>query len=41
VERVIACTPAQFVCGNCGRDTTVIGYEVIEVLAVEPAVGSN
>ena len=32
VERVIACTPEQCVCGNCGRDTTVIGYEVSEVL---------
>jgi hypothetical protein len=37
VERVIACTPAQCVCGNCGRDTSVIGYEVSEVLDVEPA----
>jgi transposase len=37
VERVIACTPDQCVCGNCGRDTTVIGYEVSEVLDVEPA----
>jgi transposase len=37
VERVIACTPEQCVCGNCGRDTTVIGYEVSEVLNVEPA----
>jgi transposase len=37
VERVIACTPEQCVCGNCGRDNTVIGYEVSEVLDVEPA----
>ena len=37
VERVIACTPEQCVCGNCGRDTAVIGYEVSEVLDVEPA----
>jgi transposase len=37
VERVIACTAEQCVCGNCGRDTTMIGYEVSEVLAVEPA----
>ena len=36
VGRVIACTPEQCVCGNCGRDTTVIGYEVSEVLNVEP-----
>ena len=34
VERVIACTPEQCVCGNCGRDTNVIGYEVSEVLDV-------
>jgi transposase len=37
VERVIACTPGQCVCGNCGRTTTLIGYEVSEVLNVEPA----
>jgi transposase len=37
VERVIACTPEQCVCGNCGGNTTVIGYEVSEVLDVEPA----
>jgi len=36
VERVIACTPEQCLCGNCGRSTTVIGYEVSEVLDVEP-----
>jgi transposase len=37
VERVIVCTPEQCVCGNCGRNTTVIGHEVSEVLDVEPA----
>ena len=37
VERVIACTPEQCVCGNCGAETKVIGYEVSEVLDVEPA----
>ena len=37
VERVIACTPEQCVCGNCGADTKVIGYEVSEVLDVKPA----
>jgi len=37
VERVIACTPEQCVCGNCGGETKVIGYEVSEVLDVEPA----
>jgi transposase len=34
---MIACTPEQCVCGNCGRNTTVTGYEVSEVLDVEPA----
>jgi len=37
VERVIACTPEQCVCGNCSAETKVIGYEVSEVLDVEPA----
>jgi hypothetical protein len=37
VERVIACTPEQCVCGNCGAETKVIGYERSEVLDVEPA----
>jgi len=37
VERVIACTPEQCVCGNCGAETKAIGYEVSEVLDVEPA----
>jgi hypothetical protein len=37
VERVIACTPQQCVCQNCGKDTEVIGYEQSEQLDVEPA----
>jgi transposase len=37
VERLIACTPEQCVCGQCGRPTTVIGYEQSEQLDVEPA----
>ena len=37
VERVIACTPEQCICCSCGAQTTVIGYEVSEVLDVEPA----
>jgi hypothetical protein len=37
VERVIACTPEQCICGNCGTGTKVIGYEVSEVLDVKPA----
>jgi transposase len=37
VEKVIACTPEQCVCGKCGSETTVIGYEESEVLDVVPA----
>jgi transposase len=37
VERVIACTPEQCICGNCRTETKVIGYEVSEVLEVKPA----
>jgi len=37
VERVIGCTPEQCVCGSCGAETKVIGYEVSEVLDVKPA----
>jgi transposase len=37
VERMIACTAEQCVCGNCGGETTVIGYEQSEQLDVEPA----
>lgn len=35
VEKVVACTPEQCVCGKCGGETTVIGYEESEVLNVE------
>jgi transposase len=37
VEKIVACTAEQCKCGNCGADTTVIGYEVSEVLDVKPA----
>jgi transposase len=37
VEKVIACTPEQCVCGNCGNETVVIGYEESEVLKVKRA----
>ena len=37
IERVIACAPEQCVCGGCGADTSVIGYEESEQLDVEPA----
>ena len=36
-EQVIACTAAQCVCGKCGKQTTVIGYETSEQLDLEPA----
>jgi transposase len=37
VERIIACTPEQCICGQCGRPTRLIGYEQSEHLDVEPA----
>jgi transposase len=37
VEKVIVCTPEQCACGNCGKETVVIGYEVSEVLKVKRA----
>jgi transposase len=36
-EQVLACTPEQCVCGQCGRPTVVIGYEQSEQLDVEAA----
>ena len=36
-EQIIVCTPEQCVCGKCGNQTTVIGYESSEQLDVEPA----
>jgi len=37
VEKIIACTPEQCVCGKCSRENSVIGYEKSEVLKVKPA----
>lgn len=37
VEQIIACTAEQCVCGQCDKETTVIGYEETEVLDVRPA----
>ncbi|MBV8401903.1 MAG: IS66 family transposase [Acetobacteraceae bacterium] len=37
VERLIACTPEQCICGQCGKPTRFIGYEQSEQLDVEPA----
>lgn len=36
VEKIIACTPAQCTCGQCGGETRVIGYEETEVLDMKP-----
>jgi transposase len=36
-EQIIACTPEQCVCGKCGKEMVVIGYETAEQLDVEPA----
>jgi transposase len=37
VEQLIRCTPEQCVCGKCGKQTVLIGYETSEQLDVEPA----
>jgi transposase len=37
VEQIIPCTPEQCVCGKCGKETVVIGYEQSEQLDIEPA----
>ena len=37
IEKLIACTPEQCVCGNCGKENSVIGYEKSEQLDVKPA----
>jgi transposase len=37
IEQIVACTPEQCVCGNCGKETTLIGYETAEQFDVEPA----
>jgi len=37
VEKIVACTPEQCICGQCGAETKVIGYDESEVLNVKPA----
>ncbi|HMG01766.1 MAG TPA: IS66 family transposase [Edaphobacter sp.] len=37
VEQIVACTAEQCACGQCGKETPVIGYEETEVLDVKPA----
>jgi len=38
VDEIVACASARCLCGGCGKETTVIGYEESEVLDVKPAV---
>jgi transposase len=37
VEKIVACQPEQCVCGQCGAENKVIGYDESEVLSVKPA----
>jgi transposase len=37
IEQIITCGPEQCICGACGKETVVIGYEQSEQLDVEPA----
>jgi transposase len=37
IEQIIACTAQQCVCGKCGKETVLIGYESSEQLDVESA----
>jgi len=37
VEQIIACTTEQCICGKCGKETRVFGYETTEVLSKKPA----
>jgi transposase len=37
IEQLIVCEPQECVCGACGREKVVIGYESAEQLDVEPA----
>jgi transposase len=36
VDKIIACAPEQCMCGKCGGDTRVIGYDVSEILDMKP-----
>lgn len=37
VEKIIACTPEQCICSQCGKGKELIGYETSEQLDIEPA----
>src|SRR5260370_1637148 len=36
LEKIIACTLEQCVCGNCGQENSVIGYEKTDQLDLKP-----
>jgi transposase len=36
VDKIVPCAPEQCMCGKCGGETKVIGYEVSEVLEMKP-----
>ena len=36
VDKIIACAPNDCMCGKCGGDTKVIGYDISEVLDMKP-----
>jgi transposase len=38
VEEIVACAADECMCGKCGAETRVIGYEETEVLGMKPAV---
>jgi transposase len=38
VEEIVACAVDECMCGKCGAETRVIGYEQTEVLGINPAV---
>src|SRR5580704_12223824 len=37
VEKIIPCSLEQCICGQCGKPTSVIGYEISQQLDVKPA----
>jgi len=37
IEQIIPCSPERCHCGQCKKETSVIGYEKTEILDVEPA----
>jgi transposase len=38
IEQIVACGADECMCGKCGAETRVIGYEQTEVLGMKPAV---